>query len=191
MLYFEDNFPSWSTGVNFKKSISVNGITANGNGNIDFSASTGTFKFPSGGVIGNVANVIDVTTSTLTLTAAQSGSTVLLDRAAGSTVTLPNDVAGLTFQFVVATTVTSNSYKVIIGSASSFFQGALGVPVAAGTQKFFYGDASTLLSINLNGTTTGGLFGGEFTVKCLKAGLWETYGNVEGSGTVATPFATS
>jgi hypothetical protein len=50
MIYFEDNFPSWTGGVNFKKSVSFNGITTNGNGNIDLSASSGTFKFPTGGI---------------------------------------------------------------------------------------------------------------------------------------------
>lgn len=141
-----------------------------------------------GGVTGQTQQVVDVTGATKTLTAAQSGAIVLLD-VATTTVTLPADAAGLSFTFVVKTAATAQ--KVIIATASSYFQGELGVPVAAGTQKLFFGDASTLVSINLNGSTTGGLAGGSFTVTCLKSGLWQVNGNVEGSGTVATPFATS
>lgn len=142
-----------------------------------------------GGVSGNMP-VIDATASA-TLTVAQSGSTILLDKAAGCTLTLPTDAAGLWYHFIVVTTVTSNAYKIITASASSFIQGILNVPVAAGTTKDFFGDGTTDVSVNLNGTTTGGLLGGEFTAKCLKSGLWQITGNVEGSGTVATPFGTS
>jgi hypothetical protein len=126
-----------------------------------------------------------------TLTAAQSGSVVLFNRAAGSTVTLPAPVVGLHYRFVVLTSVTSNAYKLITDAGTTLLQGWLGVPVAAGTQKLFFADASSDVSVNLNGTTTGGLFGGEFEALCVSSTLWQVWGNVEGSGTVATPFATS
>lgn len=138
-----------------------------------------------------MTNVVDVTASTKTLTFDQSGSTILLDRAAGSTVTLPAPQTGLKFRFVVLTTVTSNSYKVITDAATTFIQGSLGVPVAAGTQKLFFADGTTDVSVNLNGTTTGGLLGGQFELECVDGTQWQCTGNVEGSGTVATPFATS
>jgi hypothetical protein len=162
-----------------------------GAANFDASGSTGTFKFPTGAVSGQAANVIDATADA-SLTAAESGSIVLLDKAAGVTLTLPAASAGLVFTFIVVTTVTSNAYKVITKTtASEFIQGYLGVPVAAGTQKLFFADGSSDVSVNLNGTTTGGLLGGRFTAECLTTGLWQVSGQVEGSGTVATPFATS
>lgn len=143
-----------------------------------------------GGVTGQTPTIIDGTAG-VTLTAAQSGATILLDHASGGTFTLPTDAPGLNFRFIVITTVTSVGYKVITASVSSFIQGYLNVPVAAGTAKYFFGDGTTDVSINLNGTTTGGLLSGEFTLTCLKSGLWQASGNVEGSGTVATPFGTS
>lgn len=174
-------------GINTLKSVTIGtkGATSTA------SLTVGTGGINTTGSLACLEPIVDVTTSTLTLTAAQSNSTVLLDRAAGSTITLPADAAGLQFTFVVATTVTSNSYKVIIATASSYFIGQVDVPVAAGTRKNFYGDGSSLLSINLNGTTTGGLQGGTFIVTCLKSGLWSAQGSIEGSGTVATPFASS
>ena len=163
-------------------------ITLLGAANFDASGSTGTFKLPSGVTSGLVSQVVDVTAATATLTVAQSGATILLD-VATTTVTLPVDTVGVWYNFVVVTAATAQ--KVIINSASSFFVGNLDVPVSTGTRKSFFGDGSTLLSINLNGSTTGGLQGGFFSVECLKSGLWLAQGAVEGSGTVATPFATS
>ena len=173
------------------------GLNTNKNVNIGVAGATSsaTLSVGSGGIntTGPIAGLDPIVTVTgnVTLTAAQSNSTVVLNVASGATVTLPSDAAGITYNFAVGTTVTSNSYKVIIGSTSSYFTGGINVPVAAGTAKVFYGDGSSLLSINLNGSTTGGLQGGYFTVTCLKAGLWVAQGSVEGSGTVATPFASS
>lgn len=158
----------------------------------DFSAATGTFKFPSGAASGMVQNVIDVTASTLTLTAAQSGSVVLLDRAAGTTITLPAPAAGICFRFIVPTSVTSNAYKIITATtASQFILGQLDVTVSTGVAKLFFADGSTDVSINGNGTTTGGLAGSQFDLTAVSSTLWNAEGTWNGSGTVATPFATS
>lgn len=137
-----------------------------------------------------LAEVLDVTADT-TLDFSQTGAVVLLDHAAGATVTLPAPLAGLKFTFVVKTTVTSNAYKVITDAATTFLQGCLRVPVAAGTGTDFFADGTTDVSINLNGSTKGGLLGGEFELVCVDGTQWQVNGVVEGSGTVATPFATS
>jgi hypothetical protein len=179
-LYIENEVETVKLSKQIRSKYPLNLVGTGANGNLSVSGS-----------ISGLEPVVDVTTTPVTLTAAQSNSVILLDVASGTTITLPTDAAGLTYTFVVATTVTSNSYKVIIGSASSYFIGQIDVPVSTGTRKNFYGDGSSLLSINLNGSTTGGLQGGTFTVICLKAGLWSAQGSVEGSGTVATPFATS
>lgn len=141
------------------------------------------------GSINGQSNVSSVTADE-TLTTADSGSTLLLDAAAGATVTLPAPAAGLTYTFVVLTTVTSNSYKVVTDASTTFLQGYLAVPVAAGTSTYFFADGTSDISINLNGSTTGGLLGGQFSVTCLDGTQWQVSGVVEGSGTVATPFAT-
>jgi hypothetical protein len=51
--------------------------------------------------------------ATVTLTAAESGTTQIFDRAAGIVYTLPAPVPGMTFDFFVKTSVTSNAHKVI------------------------------------------------------------------------------
>jgi hypothetical protein len=51
--------------------------------------------------------------------------------------------------------------------------------------------ASTFRSVNLNGTTTGGIAGSTFTIYALSAGTSIVQGQLIGSSTLATPFATS
>ena len=64
--------------------------------------------------------------STLTLDQSDSGAVVVLDRAAGTTVTLPALCPnGTTFEFLVGTTVTSGADKVITGAATELLTGML------------------------------------------------------------------
>lgn len=168
-------------------------FTLGGSAVFDMSASSGTFKFPTGSVTNAYANVIDSSTATLTLTAAQSGSTVLLDRAAGTTVTLPAPVVGLQFSFVVATAVTSNNHKVITDAGTTFILGGVVMTEAADTNAglgaLFNG--TTHLAILMNGTTTGGIIGTAFNLTCVTSTQWAIEGIVAGSGTLATCASTS
>jgi hypothetical protein len=136
-------------------------------------------------------NVIDATAATLTLTAQNNNATVLLDRAAGVTVTLPSPVPGQRFRFIVATVTTSNAHKIITSAGTIFISGGLYFDKAL-TITRYDGNTSTLVSINLNGTTTGGLtIGDVFDLTCVSATVWTAEGTVTASGTLATPFATS
>lgn len=146
----------------------------------------------AGGSVGNKGAVVDQTAAA-TLTAAQSGSTFLLDAAAGFTLNLPVPVVGIDYTFIVKTAVTSNAYKILSDASTTFLGGQLDVVVAAGTAKYFFADGTTIRSINLNGTTTGGVAANNsrFTIRCVSSTMWVVDGLVEGSGTVATPFATS
>lgn len=127
--------------------------------------------------------------ATQTINPGQSNSWFLLDRAT-LTYTLPTPKKGMTFGFAVTTAATTQ--KLVTATiASQFFIGGIWLGVAAGTGTEFWGDGSTLVSVNFNGTTTGGLVGSYFTVTAVSTTLWLVEGVVEGSGTVATPFATS
>lgn len=136
-------------------------------------------------------NVLDATAATLVLTSLNNGATVLLDRAAGVTVTLPAPVPGQRFRFIVATVSTSNAHKIITSAGTVFISGGLYVDKSL-TITRYDGNTSSLVSINLNGTTTGGLtIGDVFDLTCVSATVWTAEGTVTASGTLATPFATS
>jgi len=143
-------------------------------------APTGQFKVP----------VISGSGATVTLTAAQSGATALFDRAAGIVYTLPAPVVGLYFDFIITTTITSNSAKVITDAGTTLLQGTL-IGGVTTTPTPFYGNASTHIAVTQNGTTTGGIFGTKLRFTCVTATLWDVQGVFQASGTIATPFATS
>lgn len=168
-------------------------IALGGGANFDMSNSSGSFKFPTGVVTGQYMNVIDSSAATLTLTAAQTGSLVLLDRAAGTTVTLPAPVVGLNFSFAVSTSVTSNNHKVITDTGTTLILGGVTMVEAADTNSGLAAlfNGTTHISILMNGSTTGGLIGTFFNVYCVTATQWAIEGIVAGSGTLATCASTS
>ena len=154
-----------------------------------------TLILPTGQLLTQPAptlNVVDSNAATLTLTAAQTGSLVQLDRAAGTTVTLPAPAIGLTFDFVVQTSVTSNNHKVITDAGTTLILGGVSMQEASGTTNLaalFNGTSH--ISILMNGTTTGGLIGTYFKLTCVTATQWAISGQVAGSGTLATCASTS
>jgi hypothetical protein len=145
----------------------------------------------------NKTGVVSGSGSTVTLREDQSTSIISVDRAAGIVFTLPSAKVGLRYIFVVSTSVTSNSFKVITASSSQFLQGTIVMGLEATTPgstagpKLFSGDGSTHVAITQNGTTTGGLKGTRIVVECISSTVWSVSGTVLGSGTIATPFATS
>jgi len=145
---------------------------------------------------GVASRVIRHTTgATRTLTAAESGTTVYLDKADGVVITLPAYSIGLTYDFVVVTSVTSNAYKLSTATqGTTFFDGtynSLDIDGTGVVGVIFTGDGSTHDNFSMNGTTTGGLVGAVLNVTCTAANKWTVSGFNRASGTVATSFVTS
>lgn len=132
--------------------------------------------------------VIPVTAATVTLNAdGFAGRTITLDRAAGIVVTLPPATgSGFSYEIVARTSVTSNNYTLASG-AGDFFIGVVGVLGSA--TAAFAGNGSTHNRINQNGSTTGGLLGSRIVVQDIAPNRWAVSGDLNGSGTAATPFA--
>lgn len=132
--------------------------------------------------------------ATRTLNETESGSTCLFDRAAGIVYTLPAAAkVGTHFDFVITTTITSNAAKVITGAGTELLIGSLtSVDTDTGNVLVgFTGNGSTHVAVTQNGTTTGGILGTKIRFTCVSSTRWIVEGNLLGSGTVATPFATS
>ena len=144
----------------------------------------------SGTTLGSLTNIVTLTT-TAAVTQAQSGTTFLLNAAAGFTVTLPTvPVIGMHYTFIVTTSVTSSTLKIITGTAAQLLQGV--ITSATTTASVFESVIGTSnISVAMNGTTTGGLVGTQLEFLCLSATLWQVFGTNFTSGTTATPFATS
>ena len=96
---------------------------------------------------------------------------------------------GCTFTFVVSTTAAT--IKLITGAADYLLGQTIIGPSAGGAASMFAANGTTIRSLNLNGTTTGGIVGSYFNVMPISANTYWVWGNLIGSGSLATPFATS
>lgn len=141
--------------------------------------------------------IIDGLGATLQLTAQQSGSIVCLDRAAGGTITLPAGAPnGTFFEFIVTVTNTSVGNKIITGAATELMVGYIlncdtDSSDAVAIWKSLVGTSNISFTLGGSDTTKGGIIGDRVVVTKVTSTKWEVVGNTGGTGTVATPFATS
>lgn len=160
--FFEDFFNDifGSEGITFKKSVNFKGAVISGQA------------------------------ATASLTAAQSGSSVLFDRAAGIIYTLPAPSVGLFYDFIVTTTITSNNAEIDTDAGTTFLLGNVNSQIdAAATDKAFFGNGTSHVKVQMNGTTTGGIKGTQIRVTCVSSTVWNVTGMLAASGVLATPFA--
>jgi len=144
------------------------------------------------GASGALKPVIVADAATLTLNGpTDSGSLILLDRAAGTIVTLPDTPAnGTNYTFQVKTDVTSNNYQINTGVAGlDLLSGYVYNDKAGSLPAIVSPDPAHDTSITMNGSTTGGLVGTNFTLTFDGTNLWNISGTVRGSGTMTTPFS--
>ncbi len=154
------------------------------------SSITAASAYVAGGFAGG-SPIISGAGATATLTAAQSGSTVLFDRAAGIVFTLPAPTVGLWYQFIVSTTITSGAAKIITNTGTVFLAGSIVGSVDNTANKSWVGDGSTHRAVSMNGSTTGGIVGTMLMCECVSSTLWAISGQSVCSSTPVTPFATS
>ena len=132
------------------------------------------------------------TAAATTLTAQQSGALVLMDAAAGYTITLPTPIAGMFFDFVQTVTQTSGTQKIITSASTVYILGeVLTFTTATASPAGFAFDGTSHIAYTSNGTTTGGIIGTKMRFTALSTTVWLVEGVVVGSGTIATPASTS
>lgn len=122
--------------------------------------------------------------------ATHRGKIITFDQASGSVITLPAATgSGDKYEFVVTTTVGSNSHILKVANASDTMAGVLTTATTttgAGTHEAAGGTDDT---ITMNGTTTGGIIGTHITAQDVAANLWLINGHLVGSGSLATPLS--
>ena len=142
--------------------------------------------------MGNVyefaTGVATVTTATATVTAsAHRGLPVVVNRAAGCTLTLPAATgSGDEYEFIGAADASGDQVIQVVGDDTMAGVAYLGND-SAGASCFYTGATSD--TITLNGTTTGGLKGWRVKVLDIAADTWAVMVFSEASGTEATPFS--
>lgn len=134
--------------------------------------------------------VTSVTGATATVTTAQSGTTLVLNRAAGCVLTLPVPVAGLTYDVIVGTSITGGTGEIDTSSGSVFLLGSVLVTKSTdGTVLAAFADGAATVKIAGNGTTTGALKGSWVRLTAISTTVWGIQGFWLASGSIATPFA--
>ena len=107
----------------------------------------------------------------------------------GSDPNNPNNM-GVSFTFALQTAATT--WKVITAASQYLLGSALVIDTdTLDTTNGFAANGTSIRSVNLNGTTTGGIAGSYVTFTALNSTQWLVSGVVIGSGTIVTPFAAS
>jgi hypothetical protein len=158
------------------------------------------------------ATIVDITAST-TLNPEAHGGRILTvggSLAAALTLTLPtinvstNPISsgpdqdpntlnneGVVYTIWVPTTISTSSLKIGTDGTDKYVGSVLSIDTdTSGAAVGFTAGASDDF-INFNGTTTGGVAGTWVQIVAVAANKYMVTGTVNGSGTVATPFATS
>lgn len=126
-----------------------------------------------------------ITDATATLTDYEAGGLVVVNRAAGCTITLP-DATGTGYVYTITTIVDQTGDLVIQApDADNVMQGVALTDMTG----VIFPTADDTDTITLNGTTTGGLKGAEVTLRDVAADTWQVKVISEASGTEATPFS--
>ena len=160
---------------------------------------TGTFKLGGTAITATAAelnriadksaSVVTVTDDT-TLTVAEHGDRiVVVDKADGAEITLPDATgSGVKFTVFISTTITSNSTTIKAANSGDGFVGAVTGVDAAGAAKRWAASAGDD-TITLDGGTTGGKTGDFFVFVDAASGTWLLTGVVTQTGTAATPIS--
>lgn len=138
-------------------------------------------------------SAVPVTASTLTASQADhAGRVVVLDRAAGITVTLPaSSGTGDVYTFVLKTTITSNDYIVKVANATDVMNGSMAYFNDTGTAGLAkaWAAADNDDTVTMNGTTKGGYAGTRVICTDYASGFWSVQVYGRQSGSIATPFS--
>lgn len=118
---------------------------------------------------------------------AHLGMPIIVNRAAGCTLTLPAATgSGNSYEFIGAVDASGDQVIQVTGDDTMAGVAYLGND-AAGASCFY--TAATSDTITLDGTTTGGLKGWRVQVTDIAADTWAVMVFSEASGTEATPFS--
>ena len=129
-------------------------------------------------------------TASRTLTRSDIGAPIVVNAAAGLTLTLPaSSGSGDDFEIVIGTSVTSNSVIVRVANGTDVMRGVAMNAADAGDTIVAFETAAASDTITMNGTTTGGLVGDRILLKDIAAGFWQVQVIGAATGTEVTPFS--
>ena len=129
-------------------------------------------------------------TASQTLTRSHAGTELVINAAAGLTITLPAATGtGDEYTFIVGTTVTSNSAIIRVANATDVMTGVAVQAADGGSTSNAWETATDSDTITLNGSTTGGIRGDKIVLRDYAAGFWQVELTGAATGTESSPFS--
>ena len=129
-------------------------------------------------------------TASATLNRSHANTDLVVNAAAGLTLTLPAATGlGDEYAITVGTTVTSNSVIIRVANATDVMAGLAVQAADGGNTVGAYETAADSDTITFNGTSTGGIRGDRVVLRDISAGLWQVEVIGAATGSEATPFS--
>lgn len=130
-------------------------------------------------------------TASRTLGAAEQGTTVVVNAAAGLTLTLPASAGtGYEYDVFIGTTVTSNNVVIQVANSTDVMSGVcVAATDNASDVVVAFETAASSDTITMNGSTKGGILGDRIVLKDVASGVWAVRMTVSATGTEVTPFS--
>jgi hypothetical protein len=132
----------------------------------------------------------EITTATYQCLASDHGKTLLLNRSAGMTITLPIDTihVGFTVKMVVRTTF-AGTWEVTGQADGDLFFGGIFLSSVAAKSDRFGPNGSSNDTLKADADAKGRLSGGFVNFTCMGPNEWLVDGVLAAGGTPVTPFA--
>jgi hypothetical protein len=121
-----------------------------------------------------------------------AGRTLVMTRADGHNAELPPATgSGHCYRIFLATTITSNTTVITVGSGADVMAGVAIVANDGGASASIFETAADSDTITFDGSTTGGIRGATVELQDVAAGLWSVRIVGAATGSEATPFSDS
>lgn len=148
-------------------------------------------SYPTSTTIQRLSSGVNSITASETLTSKDGVGTIVLNAAAGATVTLPAATgSGTEYIVIVGTTVTSNTYVINASTnGADFFGNAVALQDGGDTLVAFEAAANNN-TFTMNGTTQGGLKGQRIKIVDIGTDAYAIESIGAATGAEATPFST-
>jgi hypothetical protein len=146
--------------------------------------------FSSGGFTPGADSLITLAATATLDPDVHAGRTLLLSLATGFTLTLPPAIGtGHVYRFFVATTITSNNYIIKVADATDVMAGVCITANDTDASASLFETAASSDTITLNGTSTGGIIGGQIELQDMATNLWRVMIVQAATAAEATPFS--
>lgn len=136
------------------------------------------------------AATVSTTATTLSVTQTQhAGRIVRIATAAPIIVTLPAaSGTGDTYTFFMAVAATGTESTIKVANATDVMKGYVWAATTSSDNAEAFITTATSDSIEMNGTTKGGVAGDIYVLRDIASGVWSVQGYTAPTGTEATPF---